>query len=719
MSISIILPKDKIKKEFKRLSLKNSDIKKIYYANKNALIILKKRVKIKPPKDLMPSKELEEEIKKIDNFVEEFKYLIELERVAEISEQISEIKGFSAKEREIFGRAILDLKGQKEPKKFNLYFVRFGRERVIDTQISPGDIVLISKGEPLKSDLRGTVSEVKKHYIKVAFENLPPKWVYSFGIRVDLYINDITFKRMEENLNQLRDADQKRREVRNIALGLKRPREIKKVDFKPFNKKLNTTQKEAVSYALGCKDLFLVHGPPGTGKTSTLIEIVLQEVKRGNRVLAVADSNIAVDNMLQRLANYDISLVRVGHPARVLFELEEFLIQAKYEKSFEVQAIKKGWEDVGLLAKKREEFSKPTPSRSRGMSYDRILTLASSGKSQRGVSVKTLQSMAKWIEYDRKIDSLVGSLRAKEEEVYKKIIDSSDVVLATNSMVLSEVLKEFEFDVAIIDEGSQQIIPSTLIPLMHSKRFIIAGDHKQLPPTVVSKEAEKLKKSLFEELMELNKDFSKMLKIQYRMNEKIMGFSNKMFYDNKLIASNDVKNHTLSEFNLKEPMVYKDVLDPKKPLVFLDTRGKESKESLPTKSTSYENIKEASIAASLVKEFLRMGLREEHIGIITPYISQVKRIKELLIKDNINIEINSVDGFQGREKEVVIISFVRSNKEGKIGFLNDLRRLNVAITRAKRKIICIGDSSTLCSKEVYKKFLDYIKKEGYEEIVEH
>ncbi|WP_197972060.1 IGHMBP2 family helicase [Nitrosophilus labii] len=716
MSILIILPKVTDDKEFikqlKKLKLKKSDIKTTYHANGYTLIVLKKRVKIKPPKNIIPTREEEEEIKSIHQFVEENKYLIELERVAEISQQINEIKGFSGYEREIFGRAVLDLKGQKQPKRLNLYFVKFGRNRSIDTEISSGDIVLISRGEPLKSDITGTVSEVKKHFITVAFENNPPKWVYLPGIRIDLYINDITFKRMEENLEELRDASGRKRYLRNIALGLKEPSQSLKSDFEVFNQNLNGSQKEAVSFAIGSKELFLIHGPPGTGKTSTLIEIILQEVKRKNRVLAVADSNTAVDNMLQRLADKDISLVRIGHPARILSELEEFSIHAKYEKSFEAEAIKKGWEEVALLVKKREEFSKPTQARSRGMSYDRILTLAARGKSQRGISVQTMQSMAKWIKYDRKIESLVSSLRLEEEEAYKKIIKTCDVVLATNSMVMSEMLKSFEFDVAVIDEGSQQIIPSSLIPIMRSNRFIIAGDHKQLPPTVVSEEAKKLKISLFEKLIESHKNLSKMLKVQYRMNEKIMGFSNKMFYNGELVADESVKNHTLADFELKEPTKYEDILDVKEPLVFLDTKGIEAAESLPDRSTSYENVKEAEIVVDLVKELLNMGMKEEDIGVISPYLSQVKRIKQVLSEDEILTEVKSVDGFQGREKEVIIISFVRSNEEGKIGFLKDLRRLNVAITRAKRKLICIGDSTTLSKEEIYKQFLEYIKEEG-------
>ncbi len=716
MSKSIILRdvtnEDELVRELRKIKLKRSDVKKIYFANGLALVVLKKRVRAKVSKSLIADEELREEIIRVDEFVNRYKELIEWERIAEIEQQLNEIRGFSAKERELFGRAILDLKGKREPLKFNLYFVRFSRSREIYTEIASGDVVLISRGEPLKSDVTGTVSEVKKHYITVAFENQPPKWVYGGNIRVDLYINDITFKRMGENLENIRHTKGRARELRNIVLNLKSPNAFKREDFEAFNKKLNFSQKEAVSFSLGSRDLFLIHGPPGTGKTSTLIEIILQEVKRGRKVLATADSNTAVDNMLKRLSYEDINIVRVGHPARIVKELQDFSIHAIYEGKVEARAIKSGWEEIGILAKKREEFSKPSPSRARGMSRERILTLAKRGKSQRGVSLSTMQSMAKWIEADREIESKVKKLREKEEDIYRDIIKSADVVLATNSMVMSDFLKDFVFDIAVIDEGSQQVIPSTLIAISHAKSFIIAGDHKQLPPTVVSSEAKELEFSLFESLIERFKDFSKMLRVQYRMNEKIMNFSNEKFYKNLLIADESVKDHTLLDFNLKDPKKFSDILDAKKPLVFVSTCGMEAKENLPYRSTSFENEEEAKIVLFLIEELLEMGVKEDDIGVISPYLSQVKRIKLLLSQKEIEIEVKSVDGFQGREKEVIIISFVRSNPYGEIGFLKDLRRLNVALTRAKRKLICIGDADTLSTHKIYKDFISYVKREG-------
>ncbi len=722
LALSVLVPKilfqNELVRYLKKIKIKKSDIKKIYYANGSTLLILKKRVKSKPPKNMIPPLSLEKEIMFVSDFCDEYKYLIEMERIAEINAQLNEIKSFTAKEREIFGRAILDLKGKKLPLKFNLHFVRFGRDRIIQTEISSGDIVLVSRGDPLKSDLTGTVSEVKKQFITVAFENPPPKWVYSYPVRVDLYVNDVTFKRMEENLEFLRHAKGRKRYLRNVAIGLVKPRPFSKESFEIVNENLNFSQREAVSSALGAEDLFLIHGPPGTGKTSTLIEVILQEVKRGKKVLATADSNTAVDNMLKRLSEYDLNLVRVGHPARIVPELEKFSVFAIYEKSEKKKSMDKGWEEVALMAKLREEHSKPSPSRARGMSRDRILTLAEKGKSQRGVSVQTMQSMAEWIKIDRKIEKMVENLKKEEERIFEDIIKKADVVLSTNSMIMSDILKNFEFDVSVIDEGSQQIAPSTLIPIMKSQRFIIAGDHKQLPPTVVSSQAFKLRNSLFEDMMERFGFLSLILRVQYRMNEKIMGFSNKMFYKGFLTAHESVKNRTLKDFSLKEPSIYGEILDPSSPLVFADTESIEALENLPDRSTSYENEKEAKLVEIFVRELVRMGVGAEDIGVISPYASQVKKIKTLL-EDLEELEVKSVDGFQGREKEVIIVSFVRSNDRGEIGFLKDLRRLNVALTRAKRKLITVGNAKTLSKEKAYEEFLEYVKKEGVYTKVEY
>ncbi len=690
--------------------LKMSDLKKVCYANGKTLVLLKKRVKNKPPKKKIPSRELEREIVSVDGFVERYRALIERERIAEIEAQIKEIRNFSARERELFGRAVLELSGRYEGEKFHYYLVRFSRERPIETEMAAGDVVLISRGDPLKSDLTGTLYEIKKRYLVVAFEQLPPKWIYHASVRMDLFINDVTFKRMEENLEIFRHIGGKGRRLRNIILRLERPDPPKPLPLPDISESLNPSQERALSSALGSKELFLIHGPPGTGKTRTLIALIEAEVAKGRSVLATADSNVAVDNMLVRLAQKGLRLVRIGHPVRIAEALQRYSVHYLYERHIETEAIKMGWEEIRALAKERENYAKPTAARSRGLGYDRIQTLASRGKSHRGISQATMGSMAAWIKMDKKIARLAEDLRSREEAIYRKIILEADVVLTTNSMAKSQMMEGIDFDIAVIDEGSQQVLPSTLIPIMKARRFVIAGDHRQLPPTVISG-TEALERSLFEDLIEDFRDHSRMLRIQYRMHEKIMAFSNRHFYGGKLIADASVKDRTLASLSLKTPRKYGRILSPEEPVVFVDTIGR-GREERSTRSSSYSNTIEAEIVVSLCEEALAMGLDEEQIGVITPYAAQVKTIRKMFETREMAIETKSVDGFQGREKEVILISFVRANPERKIGFLKERRRLNVALTRAKSKLICIGDGHTLLFDPLYRELLAYIRDEG-------
>jgi predicted DNA helicase len=715
MTPPVIIPKVVRDKELtlalRRLKLKPSDIKAIHYANNSTLIQLKKRVKNKPKKESIPSRKLETEIVQVSAFIKEYRYLIERERIAEIEAQIREIKSLSPSEREFFGRAILKLHGRYLEEKFHFHLVRFSRNKRIDTEISNGDVVLISFKDPLKSDLTGTVYEIKQHYITVAFENPPPKWALKEQVRIDLYINDITFKRMEENLLTLLHASGRERTLRNIILGIEPPQSPTKILFSQKDPKLNNTQQEAISKALGSKDLFLIHGPPGTGKTSTLVELIFQEVKRGKRVLASADSNTAVDNMLERVAKYNLNIVRIGHPVRIAEKLQKYSIHFLYERHNEALSLKEGWKEIQEMALQRDQYAKPTAARSRGMSKERILSLVHKGKTQRGISKETMHSMASWIKANEKIDRKVKLLQEKEEQIYREIIQQADVILATNSMVQSQILEGHRFDVAIIDEGSQQMIPSTLIPITKAERFIIAGDHKQLPPTVVSNE-ERLKKTLFENLISAYPALSHLLKIQYRMHEKIMAFSNKYFYDDQLIADSSVAKQTLADLKLKKSEHFPNILALHEPLVFIDTTNTSASEAKPERSTSFYNEKEAFLCIEYTRELLKMGLNPEDIGIITPYAAQIKTIKKGLETEKIAVETKTVDGFQGQEKEVIIISFVRTNKKGEIGFLKDGRRLNVSLTRAKRKLICIGNQKTLQYDNLFKAFFTFIKKQG-------
>lgn len=282
----------------------------------------------------------------------------------------------------------------------------------------------------------------------------------------------------------------------------------------------------------------------------------------------------------------------------------------------------------------------------------------------------------------------------------RNIIEESDVILATNSSAALESIAQTKFDVAIVDEASQATIPSILIPIAKAHRFILAGDHKQLPPTIISDKAGELEKTLFEALIRKYPHKSQLLNVQYRMNKLLMKFPNSEFYNNSL--KSDV---SVDEINIQ------DLIDSnygEDALLFMDTSNIEkNKEEHLKDSKSIVNKLEAEIAVNVAQDYLTAGINEEDIGIISPYADQAK-----IIQEKTPVEVKTVDGFQGREKEIIIISTVRSNPDGNIGFLNDLRRLNVAITRAKRKLIIIGNKDTLQNNPTYKRLIDFVESEN-------
>jgi len=644
---------------------------------------------------------------KLKKFIKKLKRLVEIEREAEMIAMLEEMKKMSGEKREKLGRAILGLSGKVVGEEFGFKLLRLGRRKKIETEIKVGDLVLLSKGNPFKNSLSGTVVEKGSHFLTVSLERLP-----SFSlknIRVDLWVNDITFSRQLENLSRLsREA----KEILEYALSQKRPKppQKEKIDF--FDKNLNESQKLAVSFSLGTKNFFLIYGPFGTGKTKTLVEIILQAKKRGKKILVCAESNVAVDNLVEKLKD-KAKIVRLGHPSRTSKELKETTLFAKIEKEDQFEMIKKLREEKERLLKKRNLYPKPTSFLKRGLSDKEILFFAKKRKRVRGLSLRKLSSMARWIEINEKIKKKIEKEKEIEKFLAKKIVKEAEIVLATNSSSALEIIKDIKFDFCVIDEATQATIPSVLLPLSKAKVFIFAGDHKQLPPTVLDERAKELERTLFEILVEKYPQHSKLLEVQYRMNEKLMKFSNEKFYQGKLKTYPKVANITLEDFGIKlskkEKSPWKEILDPQNVLVFIDTSKMENKWERQRKdSPSKENPCEAKIIKKLIKKLKKMGLKKEWIGVITPYDDQV----DLLKREIEDIEISTVDGFQGREKEVILISFVRSNPKKEIGFLKDLRRLNTALTRPKRKLIAVGDSETLSSYQIYKEFLEFVKKEG-------
>ena len=636
---------------------------------------------------------------KMKKYIKNLITLINYERDAEIDLMTREISTMSGQKREELGRAINKVKGKSLGKELGLQIVQFGRSEVIDTEISVGDMVLISTDNPLRSDLTGTVTEKGARFIKVAFDKRVPKWAIKKKVRIDLYANDITFRRMEDNLNHL---SLKGKNALEYILNERNPKKNRDVPYISYiDENLNDSQKKAIENALSCENFFLIHGPFGTGKTRTLVELISQETRQGHKVLATAESNAAVDNILERLMdNKKLTLTRLGHPQRVSKHNITQTLAYKAENHKLNKKIKKIHKKIDNLIEKRKVHTKPTPQYRRGYGDYDILHMASKGKGGRGISSDKMKSMAKWIEINQEIDEAHDEIKRIENRMIKDIIDSSDVILATNSSSALEAIARVKFDVAVIDEASQATIPSVLIPIAKAHRFILAGDHKQLPPTIISDRAGALSKTLFEELIRIYPFKSQLLNIQYRMNSLLMKFPNEEFYDNGLKSDSSV-----------DDIKIRDILDShqdEEALLFIDTSDiADNRERHLKDSKSIVNEIEAEIAIRIADDYLSDGVNESDIGIISPYADQVK-----IIQENTEIEVKTVDGFQGREKEIIIISTVRSNDNGNIGFLSDLRRLNVAITRAKRKLIIIGNKDTLITNPTYERLINFCEDEN-------
>lgn len=636
---------------------------------------------------------------KMKKYIKNLITLINYERDAEIDLMTREISTMSGQKREELGRAINKVKGKSLGKELGLQIVQFGRSEVIDTEISVGDMVLISTDNPLRSDLTGTVTEKGARFIKVAFDKRVPKWAIKKKVRIDLYANDITFRRMEDNLNHL---SLKGKNALEYILNERNPKKNRDVPYISYiDENLNDSQKKAIENALSCENFFLIHGPFGTGKTRTLVELISQETRQGHKVLATAESNAAVDNILERLMdNKKLTLTRLGHPQRVSKHNITQTLAYKAENHKLNKKIKKIHKKIDNMIEKRRVHTKPTPQYRRGYGDYDILHMASKGKGGRGISSDKMKSMAKWIEINQEIDEAHDEIKRIENRMIKDIVDSSEVILATNSSSALEAIARVKFDVAVIDEASQATIPSVLIPIAKAHRFILAGDHKQLPPTIISDRAGALSKTLFEELIRIYPFKSQLLNIQYRMNSLLMKFPNEEFYDNGLKSDSSV-----------DDIKIRDILDShqdEEALLFIDTSDiADNRERHLKDSKSIVNEIEAEIAIRIADDYLSDGVNESDIGIISPYADQVK-----IIQENTEIEVKTVDGFQGREKEIIIISTVRSNDKGNIGFLSDLRRLNVAITRAKRKLIIIGNKDTLITNPTYERLINFCEDEN-------
>ncbi len=655
--------------------------------------------------------------KELKNKIQYWKDLIEKERQEEKNIYADEIQRLS-KKREKQWKAISKLKWKKQQQMDQIALVRFSRKENIETEIKAQDIVLITNDslEKLRSynfkDFQEnienfplwTVYKLGKNYIDVWLNTPIPRFVSKDSLTLHLYVNDITFYRQKTCLDfffKRKDQDKLKDIIFDNKACEQEYEEIPYIDF--FNYNLNQEQRDFVQNSLENKSFAILHWPFGTWKTTTLVESIYQHYLQWNKILISADSNIAVDNILEKLLEIWIfpkeEITRIWAFSKLYdHEAISYTIYKKIDDNPRNKDIKNLKDQINTMKKQRDKYQRPSPDKKRGMSDEEIVKFGAEWKAFRWIKKKTMSSMAEWITNNQKIKEIYQQIDDIREDIINQTIQDSSIVLATNSMVYSDFLEEHFFDVCFVDEAGQSSFPSTLLPISKSNKFILAWDHKQLPPTILSDKAKDLEYTLLEKLAnfyENNPKYYTLLAIQYRMNSDLMWFSSKMFYHNKLSAAEEAEKNKLTK--LLPPNLASSYPSN---IIWFDTKWEENRNK---ETHSIYNEKEAETIKNIVKDL--ECIWKENIWIISPYRAQVNLLKKKID----DVEINTVDGFQWKEKTLIIISFVRSNPDWNIGFLKDKRRLNVAITRAKSWLICVGNIESLKNDSLFNEFISYVK----------
>jgi superfamily I DNA and/or RNA helicase len=557
------------------------------------------------------------------------------------------------------------------------------------TTLGVGTPILLTQDDARQAfAARGLVSELRERHVQIALEQFPEDLDEEAPHRIDLASDETVRKRQRAALDlaaAVREDDKvpgrkRLAQLREVLLGRAKPRFAPRAGLEPFSPLLNEPQLEAVAHALAAEDLAIIHGPPGTGKTTAVVELIRQAVARGDKVLACAPSNLGVDNILERLVAQDVPAVRIGHPARVLPALRAHTLDLMIEDHDDFKLARKLYREAQKLFHQVDRYTraKPEPGAKAAMR--------------------------------REARQLLADARRFEDQAAERILDGAAVVCATATAVDRGVLGDRAFDLLVVDEAAQAVEPSCWIPLARARRLVLAGDHCQLPPTIVSREAahDGYGVSMMERLVEHYGDaVTRRLTVQYRMHRDIMTFSSDEFYDGALVAAPAVADRRLA---------------PGVPaLTFLDTAGAGYDDELEEDGESRVNPKEAALVATLARELLGLagaGVAPAELAIISPYAGQVRLLRRLLAAERSEgVEIDSIDGFQGREKDAVLISCVRSNLDLEIGFLAETRRMNVALTRARKRLVVVGDSATLGAHPFYERFLRHCEQvHGHESI---
>ncbi len=445
---------------------------------------------------------------------------------------------------------------------------------------------------------------------------------------------------------------------------------------------LNPTQERAVNEVLWAKDVAIVHGPPGTGKTTTLVEAINATLMRESQVLVCAQSNMAVDWISEKLVDRGINVLRIGNPTRVNDKMLGFTYERRFESHPDypqLWAIRKA---IRELRKNRKRSSE---------------------------------------NYHQKLERLKSRATEIEIRINSELMGEARVIACTLVGSAHRLLEGMKFGTLFIDEAAQALEAACWIPMRRASRVVLAGDHCQLPPTVKSIAALRagLGKTLMERIVENKPEVVTLLKIQYRMNDEIMRFSSNWFYNGQVESAPQIKYRGILDYD--HPITWIDTSDKELSDKTEESEGSNFKEQFVGESFGRINKAEAKLTLLTLAEYLlkigkqRVLAESIDVGIISPYRAQVQYLKHLIKKYEFFkpyrrlISVNTVDGFQGQERDIILISLVRSNDEGQIGFLKDLRRMNVAMTRARMKLIILGNKDTMTQHQFYKELWEYVE----------
>lgn len=545
--------------------------------------------------------------------------------------------------------------------------------------------VLFSNHDPKQDHLEGTISYQGGNRLKITLRTDElPEWASDGKLGIDVLFDDNSYDEMQNALKQADALQDKEPEGRLIKIltGEKKPA------FHPglppyVNPRLNASQQAAVSKILSANDLAIVHGPPGTGKTTTLVQAIKALIQQDHKqILVVAPSNTAVDLLSEKLSDEGLNVLRVGNPARVSERLMSLTLDSKISEHSSIKEIKR-------LKKQANEF--------RDMAHKYKRNFGKAEREQR----KALFDEA------RKIMKEVGNT---EQYIIDDLIAKAQVITATLVGANHYTVRNQQYHTVVIDEAGQALEPACWIPILKAQKVVLAGDHCQLSPTIKSEEAARkgLSTTLLEKCTALHPESVTLLEEQYRMHETIMGYSSRIFYEDKLRAHASVAQHLLFSAD--------------NPLSFVDTAGCGFDEK--SEGTSTTNPEEAAFLfkhLTMLVTALSTHYQPKDfptVAVISPYKQQIQLLKEQLLHSPAlqpyadKISVNTIDSFQGQERDIVYISMTRSNTENKIGFLSDVRRMNVAMTRARKKLVVIGDSGTLSQLGFYADFITYAENKN-------